>query len=99
VATKLNDEKPLTPALLTNTDRRTLLDGTVHRIVREAPQAIRFGEIDARTRGSLGGIFEQPWSSRHTHGALQRLRKAGYIKTRGHLWGPVPMPALSKRTK
>ena len=78
-------------------DQRKLLDVTVLTIVREAPHAVGFTEIDARSRVKLAGIIghlealpeSQHWSFRFTDGALQRLRKAGLVKTERKRWTAV----------
>ena len=72
------------------TDQRKLLDETVLAIVRDATQALRFGEVDSRTRRQIVDRLEGDWSFRFTDGALQRLRKAGLLKTAHQRWSAVP---------
>jgi hypothetical protein len=69
--------------------QRELLDGAVLTVVRDALQSLRFSEIDSRTRLKIHDQIGD-WSSRWTDGALQRLRKAGLIKTAHHRWSATP---------
>ena len=71
-------------------EQRKLLDDTVLTVVREALQAVRFGEIDSRTRLKIVDSLGGDWSFRFTDGALQRLRKAGLVKTVHHRWSAAP---------
>jgi len=72
------------------TDQRKLLDDTVLGVVRDAIQAMRFGDVDSRTRLKIIDQLGGDWSFRFTDGALQRLRKVGLIRTAHHRWSAVP---------
>ncbi len=71
-------------------EQRQLIDDTVLGVVRDAIQALRFGEVDSRTRIKIVDRLGGDWSFRFTDGALQRLRKAGLIKTAHQRWSAVP---------
>ncbi len=73
-------------------DQRKLLDDTVLAIVRTAPHALCFTEINARTRAKIAGSLGEDWTFRFIDGALQRLRKAGLIKTARKRWTAAPQP-------
>lgn len=70
-------------------EQRQLLDATVLTVVSEALQALRFGDIDSRVRLKIVDKLGRDWSFRFTDGALQRLRKAGLVKTAHLRWSAV----------
>jgi len=77
-------------------DQRKLLDDTVLAVIRAAPHALRFVEIDSRTRVKIGGDLGRDWSFRFTDGALQRLRRAGFVKTTRQRWTPAIHPITAQ---